>query len=111
MNVNGDFTLNEGKLALEFDGATPGTGHDLLDVSGSGFLIGGVVEVEFNDDPLFDSISLINVNGGLTDNGFVSYRLVNVDASDIGINSLGRSEEHTSELQSLMRISYAVFCL
>src|SRR3546814_10695055 len=25
--------------------------------------------------------------------------------------SLPRSEEHTSELQSLMRISYAVFCL
>src|SRR3546814_5546320 len=25
--------------------------------------------------------------------------------------SEGRSEEHTSELQSLMRISYAVFCL
>src|SRR3546814_3925791 len=24
---------------------------------------------------------------------------------------LGRSEEHTSELQSLIRISYAVFCL
>src|SRR3546814_1165017 len=26
-------------------------------------------------------------------------------------NFSGRSEEHTSELQSLMRISYAVFCL
>src|SRR3546814_1502374 len=26
-------------------------------------------------------------------------------------NHVGRSEEHTSELQSLMRISYAVFCL
>src|SRR3546814_2050153 len=26
-------------------------------------------------------------------------------------NALLRSEEHTSELQSLMRISYAVFCL
>src|SRR3546814_3911455 len=25
--------------------------------------------------------------------------------------NVGRSEEHTSELQSLMRISYAVFCL
>src|SRR3546814_11686008 len=25
--------------------------------------------------------------------------------------SIARSEEHTSELQSLMRISYAVFCL
>src|SRR3546814_2271852 len=27
------------------------------------------------------------------------------------INGIERSEEHTSELQSLMRISYAVFCL
>src|SRR3546814_3200221 len=27
------------------------------------------------------------------------------------IQPTGRSEEHTSELQSLMRISYAVFCL
>src|SRR3546814_5840885 len=27
------------------------------------------------------------------------------------IEGLDRSEEHTSELQSLMRISYAVFCL
>src|SRR3546814_2688469 len=27
------------------------------------------------------------------------------------LGSWGRSEEHTSELQSLMRISYAVFCL
>src|SRR3546814_6891297 len=26
-------------------------------------------------------------------------------------NAVNRSEEHTSELQSLMRISYAVFCL
>src|SRR3546814_6844373 len=30
---------------------------------------------------------------------------------DIAPNSALRSEEHTSELQSLMRISYAVFCL
>src|SRR3546814_3587981 len=28
-----------------------------------------------------------------------------------GLRGRGRSEEHTSELQSLMRISYAVFCL
>src|SRR3546814_3690137 len=27
------------------------------------------------------------------------------------LDHTGRSEEHTSELQSLMRISYAVFCL
>src|SRR3546814_10254718 len=30
--------------------------------------------------------------------------------ADIGLRP-ARSEEHTSELQSLMRISYAVFCL
>src|SRR3546814_1229439 len=29
----------------------------------------------------------------------------------INLTGEGRSEEHTSELQSLMRISYAVFCL
>src|SRR3546814_8207701 len=28
-----------------------------------------------------------------------------------GLTQSGRSEEHTSELQSLMRTSYAVFCL
>src|SRR3546814_9643024 len=28
-----------------------------------------------------------------------------------GLRRFARSEEHTSELQSLMRISYAVFCL
>src|SRR3546814_10627101 len=28
-----------------------------------------------------------------------------------GVNGSARSEEHTSELQSLMRISYAVLCL
>src|SRR3546814_10699159 len=30
---------------------------------------------------------------------------------DLRARDLSRSEEHTSELQSLMRISYAVFCL
>src|SRR3546814_4160840 len=34
--------------------------------------------------------------------------VVGVDARD---GMVARSEEHTSELQSLMRISYAVFCL
>src|SRR3546814_7942399 len=32
-------------------------------------------------------------------------------SADQPSGSAGRSEEHTSELQSLMRISYAVFCL
>src|SRR3546814_7826727 len=38
-----------------------------------------------------------------------------VGQPDIGtgdrLQAFGRSDEHTSELQSLMRLSYAVFCL
>src|SRR3546814_1635468 len=38
--------------------------------------------------------------------------LSNLEGGRIGIGAQAlRSEEHTSELQSLMRISYAVFCL
>src|SRR3546814_10263295 len=47
-------------------------------------------------DPLADLILRGEVKDGVA---------VKVDEGD------GRSEEHTSELQSLMRISYAVFCL
>src|SRR3546814_7134224 len=40
------------------------------------------------------------------------YDVVIGDAfTDIAVPAHLRSEEHTSELQSLMRISYAVFCL
>src|SRR3546814_2690737 len=40
------------------------------------------------------------------------HRIVIVGHVDHGKSTLiGRSAEHTSELQSLMRISYAVFCL
>src|SRR3546814_2510185 len=44
--------------------------------------------------------------GGVSANGAAGANLLN-------LRNLGaeRSEEHTSELQSLMRISYAVFCL
>src|SRR3546814_975455 len=33
------------------------------------------------------------------------------DGHGAAVEEAGRSEEHTSELQSLMRITYAVFCL
>src|SRR3546814_10239545 len=38
-------------------------------------------------------------------------RVVSLLEGGYSLSALGRSEEHTSELQSLMRISYAVFCL
>src|SRR3546814_16346024 len=51
-------------------------------------------------------------------NGVRKFVLVSTDKAVRPTNVMGaskrmaeRSEEHTSELQSLMRISYAVFCL
>src|SRR3546814_8299266 len=44
-------------------------------------------------------VSLANARAAALDSGLPLYRYI------------GRSEEHTSELQSLMRITYAVFCL
>src|SRR3546814_2806968 len=57
------------------------------------------VAAVFQADPAVLDVSTI-VNGG---NGAHLF----VDLKPLG----DRSEEHTSELQSLMRISYAVFCL
>src|SRR3546814_5618667 len=47
------------------------------------------------------------------DTGRVSYKLTPsmLHPVDAIAGAIVRSEEHTSELQSLMRISYAVFCL
>src|SRR3546814_6448477 len=43
-----------------------------------------------------------------TTGNYVNSSLAEIEAVKAGYD---RSEEHTSELQSLMRISYAVFCL
>src|SRR3546814_3118914 len=45
--------------------------------------------------------------------GYLSEGAAEAYAAAVGADAGGanRSEEHTSELQSLMRISYAVFCL
>src|SRR3546814_3533961 len=41
----------------------------------------------------------------------VSAGFSTIDTATLSPAGIARSEEHTSELQSLMRISYAVFCL
>src|SRR3546814_8598678 len=43
--------------------------------------------------------------------GFRDRKGPNENPAAVRRHRAGRSEEHTSELQSLMRISYAVFCL
>src|SRR3546814_3195316 len=58
------------------------------------------------DAAFFDAaVALVVVGDGIE--GFCG----SVGEEGLDLGTQGRSEEHTSELQSLMRISYAVFCL
>src|SRR3546814_3846579 len=55
----------------------------------------------------FNSTCLDEISGGVDENHSEWH-----ESAIEGVhNGPTRSEEHTSELQSLMRISYAVFCL
>src|SRR3546814_3081360 len=55
------------------------------------------------------AIDMINERGGVAGYKIQATYADAQSKTDVAINE--RSEEHTSELQSLMRISYAVFCL
>src|SRR3546814_1055904 len=62
------------------------------------------------NDPLGKTRSAIN-DRILSADPFVGLFAETLDDLAELSSASGRSEEHTSELQSLMRISYAVFCL
>src|SRR3546814_10740674 len=70
------------------------------------------VGIGFADDAV-DLVSRADRDGGLGDDAGEAAEVGRdllrggIDIAKVGM----RSEEHTSELQSLMRISYAVFCL
>src|SRR3546814_1036220 len=51
------------------------------------------------------------IEAGPASSGWTVYPPLSALPQAIPGSGLGRSEEHQSELQSLMRISYAVFCL
>src|SRR3546814_9570476 len=57
--------------------------------------------------------SVLMANAAQTAGKLQAFREIGVSLAidDFGTGYSSRSEEHTSELQSLMRISYAVFCL
>src|SRR3546814_744193 len=68
----------------------------ITDVQGAIAIAGKVPDAQVMSD-LDDTAAWCRANGG--------------DPARLGVTGFCRSEEHTSELQSLMRISYAVFCL
>src|SRR3546814_10875537 len=64
----------------------------------------GVVELSTDKPIVFESYADNHTRGGF----ILIDKLTN---ATVAAGMLHRSEEHTSELQSLMRTSYAVFCL
>src|SRR3546814_7048772 len=85
---DGDAHVERTALSIGGDGVDPRQPEDLLNIAGKDIEIGRRVH------RLPDLDHAVVVEIGVAD------RI-----------SGARSEEHTSELQSLMRISYAVFCL
>src|SRR3546814_6163587 len=78
---------------------------------------GGLIFATWNHDgPSFDEFLgdakfYFDMLFNRTDEGLESLGPPQRILLDANWKTAGRSEEHTSELQSLMRISYAVFCL
>src|SRR3546814_7039684 len=69
---------------------------------------------EHIEQPRFDDGLLVRIAHSA--DKLISFQRLGHQKSEVAFHSLERgrrirSEEHTSELQSLMRISYAVFCL
>src|SRR3546814_3648334 len=72
----------------------------------------GEIEVDQPGDAVAKHQDVVGEEVGMNDVGGQIARPVRAQMSKLVIDDrLERSEEHTSELQSLMRISYAVFCL
>src|SRR3546814_3124578 len=92
------FELEAGRKHLFHEQA----GGDSLQSIVDGFSHGGLCRIRFGDQIGETGAGLARcVTGGSTND------LHNLSQA----GTIARSEEHTSELQSLMRISYAVFCL
>src|SRR3546814_4716732 len=67
------------------------------------------VEIE-NNVRLVEGLTAF-LNYAYTNAKYTRYPGTTIDSAGNVRRNIDRSEEHTSELQSLMRISYAVFCL
>src|SRR3546814_3205777 len=97
---------------LVFDAAV-GAGLSALAAIGiaasviSAFYYLKIVKTIYIDDPAPEYARA----GSVVENGIITICAAIIVLGYLLNPVLDRSEEHTSELQSLMRISYAVFCL
>src|SRR3546814_4210099 len=112
-----------GRPSADDTTVVPGDGADLVDpdLYDLTFLNTPDVSYSYAFDGNIQSLDHVLANAALmnaadVDTLSVSHARINADFPAVARNATDsptrlRSEEHTSELQSLMRISYAVFCL
>src|SRR3546814_5292574 len=99
--------------ALPFEAGTVRVrGHDVVREGEKVRELIGVVFQESLLDPLLTARENLRLRARFAHmpRPRIDARIAEISAL-IGLDDFLRSEEHTSELQSLMRISYAVFCL
>src|SRR3546814_5695102 len=70
---------------------------------------GGNPRLRTTSQAFGDKLHTYTIVDAINDKNVLPVRIDYINTNKAGAAS--RSEEHTSELQSLMRISYAVFCL
>src|SRR3546814_6847233 len=90
----------------------PGPARQLLAVSTGRWGQGLALHMAEQHARTFEQWAAFQITGNAA-TAFIALPLVGLETCAVGCFQGGnnRSEEHTSELQSLMRISYAVFCL
>src|SRR3546814_2161691 len=102
MSINGDTVVVTHKQSGGWRELLSGAGTRSVSVSAAGIFLGSNAETAIRTHALAGTIE--NYELSFEDGARMQGRFL-VQRLDY------RSEEHTSELQSLMRTSYAVFCL
>src|SRR3546814_8335634 len=106
-------TVDDIKSRMVFDSPAAALSYigGISDYEGFGDLQQAIVGLLVDDDgnPVVDDEGNPQLDPAIYDST-MQVAVAVLSEKDTGAKKL-RSEEHTSELQSLMRISYAVFCL
>src|SRR3546814_4834302 len=104
MVVSEDFRYDDLVFAIHLDDAFSLSGDNLA------FTYAEYQQIDHPDSTDHDESIALTINFDVTGPGGTTSAKVTLLVADDGPKADGRSEEHTSELQSLMRNTYAGVC-